>query len=252
MHEEPALTLIGTGHVFQIEDTIRDAILALRPAVVFVELDRGRLSALLHRRRTGEAPPVRGSFVQRKLAMFQEQVAKRYGGEVGGEMVAAVEAAGMVGARVLLIDRPAQVTVQRALKELTWREKGRALGLVIGGGFRALVPSKRPDIDDEVRKYQADSLASLAELQGRFPTVHRVVIHERDLLMADRIRKIMEDAPSGLAVVGDGHIPGMLEQLSDLSPRVFRLSEVRAGTLPKPTAFGVSDDGNSASFGFEP
>ncbi|MGB1585671.1 MAG: hypothetical protein ACPHID_01320, partial [Thermoplasmatota archaeon] len=46
----PKVTLIGTGHVFRIEDTVRDAIIALRPGIVFIELDRGRLRGLMHRR----------------------------------------------------------------------------------------------------------------------------------------------------------------------------------------------------------
>ena len=254
MDDDRRLTLIGTGHVFQIEHTIREAILALRPDVVFVELDRARLQGLLHRRRTGESPPARGNWIHRRLHAFQEQVAKRYGGEVGGEMIAAVEEAGLVGAQVALIDRPAEVTVQRTLKALTWREKGRALGLLLGGGVRSLFPGKRPDIDAEVEKYQNDPLAALAELEGRFPSVHRVVIAERDALMARHIRRAMQDHRNGVAVVGDGHVAGMEALLSDLSPETFRLPEVRAGRLPRSwtVAPGGTDASYSVDVSFDP
>src|SRR5262245_32001674 len=98
-----ALTLIGSGHVFQVKDTIRDAVVALRPDIVFVELDAGRLQVLLDRKARGGAPappPPSAGYVQKRLQRFQEQVAGLYGADVGEEMLAAVQAGQEVGARV--------------------------------------------------------------------------------------------------------------------------------------------------------
>lgn len=230
------LTLIGTGHVFQIEKTIQDAIHALRPDVVFVELDRGRLQALLHRRQHGEAPPAKGAgWVQRRLMTFQQQVAGQYGAEVGGEMLAAVDAAQAIGARIALVDRPADVTLRRAMKQLTWREKLRGIKELLKGSVAGLRPGKRGDLEAELERYQKDPAAALAQLSNTFPTIHRVVIAERDALMATRIRRAMEQVERGVAVVGDGHVSGMQDLLADLEPTCYRLEAVRAGDLPKPT-----------------
>lgn len=230
------VTLIGTGHVFRIEDTVRDAIIALRPDIVFIELDRGRLQGLLHRRQHGELPQShgKGGFVHRRLHAFQQAIAKQYGGQVGEEMLAAVDGAQAVGARIALVDRPADATIKRAIKELTWKEKFRVVGQFLGGSAKAVLPGKRADMEDEVRRYQQDPQAALMELAKTFPTIHRVVIEERDHLMAGRIRHAMQACRHGVAVVGDGHVEGMQRILADLELESYRLGAVREGRLPKP------------------
>ncbi len=228
------LVLIGTGHVFRIRDTIREAIEALGPDIVFVELDQGRLNALMHRERTGAMPPGKGGFVQTRLQKFQQDVAKMYGAEVGGEMVAAVQAGQALGARVRLIDRLGQTTIRRAIKELTWKEKGRAVGQVFKAGFARILPSKGASMEEELQRYQNDPAAALEELKRQFPTVWRVVIDERDDHMARAIRHGLMGTTLGVAVVGDGHVGGIMERLSDLDVTSYRLPDVRAGQLPKP------------------
>lgn len=243
------LTLMGVGHVFQIADTVRMAIHALRPDVVFVELDRGRLGALLERQRTGRSPEAaRAGFVHGRLARFQEQVAKSYGADVGEEMLAAALAGRAVGARVVLVDPPAGDTVRRVLKELTWRERLRGLGMgaksVVQGLFR-----RRPAIEDELRRYEEDPEAMLEELRRAFPTVHRIVIAERDAVMARRIRRGLAGARHGVAVLGDGHVGGVLRHLAGIEATVYRLADVRGGRLPRPVD-GASEDGASFAFSF--
>lgn len=247
------LTLIGTGHVFRIEEDVRGAIQALRPDVVFVELDRGRLQALLARRR-GEAVPEPDGFLHRRLQRFQESIAGLYGADVGSEMVAAVDGARLVGAALLLVDPPAHDTVRRVLRELTWRERFRALGTFLGGLGRSLVPRRnaRARVEEEMRRYQEDPEAVLEELQHDFPTVHRIVIAERDELMARRIRRHLAGRRHGVAVLGDGHVGGVLRHLSGLDVEVHRLADVRAGRLPKPiAATGAPGETGSVRFGFQ-
>lgn len=257
------LTLIGSGHVFQVRDTIHQAIVALRPDIVFVELDRGRLHALMERQKAAQAaqagqtkapakaPPDAG-FVQRRLQRFQEGVAGMYGADVGEEMLAAVHAAQEVGARIALIDPPADDTVRRVLKELTWRERLRAGGLLVGGTVSGLLRrGKKADIEAEIHRYQQDPAAALGELKVKFPTLHRIVIAERDAIMARRIAKHLAGARHGVAVVGDGHVPGLVALLGDLQPTVYRLADVRGGRLPRPLASVASGSTTEVRFGFD-
>jgi len=232
-----ALTLIGTGHVLQIDAAIRDAILAIRPEVVAVELDNGRLRALLDRRAGRPMPPARG-FIAKKLQAFQEQMALHYGTQSGAEMLAAVDAARTIGARILLIDRPINETMRRAIKEITWREKFRGAGMFLKNGAKALW--NRPtsaDMEEEVNRVLHDPSAALAEMGKDFPSLMRVVIEERDEIMA----RAIQDLENVVAVVGDGHVPGMAERLALQLPVVYRLADVQAGRLPKPDSY---------SFGF--
>lgn len=246
------LAIIGTGHVFQVRDTIRQAILALRPDVVCVEIDRGRLGALLDRQ-AGKKQEAKGGFIQRRLHGFQAEVAGLYGAAVGEEMLAAVQAGQEVGARIALIDPPADQTLRRLLKELTWREKARGVGMALKGGFMALMGrgGSKGDLEAELKRYQDDPEGVLKELKDTFPTVHRIVIAERDALMARRIGALMPGARQGVAVVGDGHVPGLVRLLDDLKPTVYRMADVRAGRLPKPQATVASGTTEKVSFGFD-
>ncbi|MES2153648.1 MAG: TraB/GumN family protein [bacterium] len=247
------LTLIGAGHVFQIEDAIRQAILALQPDVVFVELDRGRLNGLIEKRRGNAAQP-KGGFVHKRLAKVQESVAGMYGADVGGEMLGAVGAAQQLGARVSFIDDAAEDTLRRALSQLTWREKFRAVGMLIGGAAKSAIPRNRrnakADIEAEIKRYQDDPESVLGpegELARKFPTIHRIVIRERDEKMAKRIRTQLAGIRHGVAVIGDGHLNGMIPMLADLKPTVFRLADVRDGRLPRALPFAT---GTTEKIGF--
>ncbi len=256
------LTLIGAGHVFDIEHAIVDAIHAIRPERVFVELDRGRLMALVQKARGEDrAPAAKAGLLHRRLERFQSRVAQGYGTEVGSEMLAAVRAAQEVGAQLGLIDQPAQETLSRVMKQLTWREKIRGAGILAASPFRSLaakVRRKTPgeSIEDEIQRYQDDPGAMLDELGRHFPTVRRVVIDERDELMARRLHEGLMGIVHGVAVVGDGHVNGLVRHLAEQEPAieavVYRLADVREGRLPKPPmpAAVESKDTDSVSFGF--
>lgn len=246
------LVLVGTGHVLQIQQTVREAIEALRPGVVFIELDAGRLRSLMERR-AGRSQPRAGSWFHRRLQAFQETVAKAYGAEPGGEMLAAVEGAQATGAAIHLVDRRVDITLKRALKELTLRERLRALGLMTSGFAKSLLPgrkSTRDSVEAELTQYSADPEKALDELGDRFPTLRRVVIDERDTFMARRIRNGLRGVPLGVAVVGDGHVPGLLRHLSDLDVTAYRLDDVRQGRLPRPDPREATGNAR-VSFGFD-
>ncbi|HET6398417.1 MAG TPA: TraB domain-containing protein [Candidatus Thermoplasmatota archaeon] len=236
--------LIGTGHVFRLEDTVLGAIRHYRPQAVGVELDRGRLEGLLARER-GEAPEAAGGFVHRKLQRFQESLASSYGTKAGGEMVAAVRGARELGARLLLLDVAVDDLVRRVVKELTWRERARLVAQFTAGmarlGWARLRPGpkdgerdpSRDAVEAEIRRYQEDPEATMGKLATDFPTIHRIVIAERDERMARHLRSAVRQGLSVVAVVGDGHLVGMLPMLADLHPVVHRLADVRAGRIPQ-------------------
>jgi pheromone shutdown protein TraB len=225
---------------------VRDAIAAWQPDAVFVELDAGRLRGLLERARTGADPPG-GTFLQRRLQGFQRSVAAQYGAEAGEEMLAAVQAGQAVGARVLLVDRPAQVTLDRARKALGLRERLRAAGLVLAGVVKGF--GRRASVEKEVQRYQEDPTAALADVAGKFPNLYRVLITERDEMMANGIRRGLAGARLGVAIVGDGHVPGLLARLGDLAPAVYRLGDVREGRLPRGLV--ARGDAQTVRFGFD-
>ncbi len=125
--------------------------------------------------------------------------------------------------------------------------------MVSGGLVKAAWPPSRrkakEQVEAELKAYQADPEKMLGEIKAKFPTIHRVLIEDRNRNMAARIRKLAEGGHRRIvAVLGDGHIGGMLPLLADLSPKVFRLADVREGRLPRgPVATGTP---SAVSFSF--
>ena len=120
------------------------------------------------------------------------------------------------------------------------------MAMLAEGGLKGLFRRRnaRREVEDEIARYEADPEAALAELGRSFPTLRRVVIDDRDTFMARNIRAGLAGIHVGLAVVGDGHVPGLLRHLHDLEVETYRLSDVRGGRLPKP------DPGSTSTVGF--
>jgi pheromone shutdown protein TraB len=56
-----------------------------------------------------------------------------------------------------------------------------------------------------------------------------VLIDDRNKFMADRLKDISAKHGNVFAVIGDGHIPGIMEQLRPLEVKAIRLRDVRTG-----------------------
>lgn len=236
--------------MFELRAAIRHLILTERPNVVALELDADRLQGLLARRagsRPSSADVKRHGRVYRALVKFQESVAESFGAEPGSEMLAAVDAAPLVGARVALIDRNAQQAVKDIVSQMSIWEKLRFFWM----GLVSSLPSrKKASIEAELARYHADPEAYLGELGDQFPTIKRVLIDERNVHMADQLRGLARDVPVVLAVVGDGHVPGLVGLLKDLSPVVHRLKDLPAVTSGSAVQWAQPDGTSRVGFSF--
>jgi pheromone shutdown protein TraB len=211
------IILLGVGHVFDIAETVRRIIEAEHPDVVCVELDPARYQALLHPGGRTEA-----RLTYRLLATFQKRLASQYGGEVGSEMLAATKTAQEIGADVMLIDADAQRMFRRLYAEMPFPEKAR-LGL--SAVTSIFISSKR--VEQELESFQQNEGAYMAEMGEQFPTLKRILLDERNQLMAKRIDSAASRYPVVLAAVGDGHVDGILELLDRDDVKVYRLKDIR-------------------------
>ena len=219
------ITLIGVGHVFVISESVKELIRARRPEVVCLELDPGRYRALLERRESTRVP-----MQYRLLAFVQKRLASKFGGEVGEEMIAAAKAASEVGAKVALIDMDASKVFALLWRRMSFREKIR----MMGGAFAGLFLSKER-VEEEMEKYETRESQYMEVLGEDFPAVKEVLIDDRNKHMAKQITTIMAEHQSIVAVVGDGHIPGLLEALKPLEVETVRLKDLRAAPPPSPS-----------------
>jgi len=87
------ITLIGTGHVFNLSAALLSIFDEKEPEVVAVELDPQRYQAILLRNTdpaTYNASKKNLPIIYRVLAQFQESMAEQYGVNAGDEMLTAI------------------------------------------------------------------------------------------------------------------------------------------------------------------
>jgi pheromone shutdown protein TraB len=219
------ITLLGVGHVFDIGRSIRSEILARRPKVVALELDAIRYQALLSR-----SPRAHGLSPLALLAQFQIRIARQYGVEVGDEMIAAARAAQEIGSELALIDQDSRAILRRVWSEMSIREKVRLVTSVIGGFF-----TRKERVEAELQRFYQDEPGVLKEFAREMPTAKRLLIDERDASMAHAIRQLADSKGDIVAVVGEGHIDGLLRELAGAPVQVVHLQELRASP-PGPNA----------------
>ena len=117
---------------------VRETILGLKPEVVALELDEGRLIALEN---PGKSSGRGGGGSFLAMMLLERFAGEMTGSPPGQEMLRAVEAARAVGARVAFVDLPIGMTVG-SLRKLPLREKVRlgvdslvSIALLPFGGF---------------------------------------------------------------------------------------------------------------------
>ncbi len=251
------IVLVGTAHVSKKSvEEVRAAVETFAPDIVGVELDQGRYKALSQRAEWAKTPVTeiirsgRAYFFMASLflASFQRRLAERFGVEPGGEMIEAVNLAHARKAKLALLDRDIGVTLKRAWRLMTLREKLRFAweAWAVLFGIRRLAdldaaqreaegkPPKPEDLEAELAELMdEDVLTEMMEEIGRFaPSVKRVLIDERDEFLAKRI---LLSAKEGrvVAVIGAGHIKGVRAAIARGLPELPPFEELNQVPEPK-------------------
>jgi len=210
--------LVGTAHVSarSVED-VREVIESVQPDTVCVELDEARHKALVEGEAWRELDVVQ--VVRRKqatlllshlvLAAFQRRLGEKLGVRPGAEMLQAVQSAEAAGAGLVLADRDIRVTLRRTWSGLTLWDKLR-----LGGQLMTMLVFSPEFGEEEIEQLkEKDMLSQVMEtFATAFPRAKETLISERDLYLAEKVRAAPGDKV--VAVVGAGHVPGMLEHLA--------------------------------------
>jgi pheromone shutdown protein TraB len=218
----PRITLIGTGHVFDIAKRVREEVRRRSPQVVGIELDPPRYHALRNKNKDKRGVPI----VYRLLADFQTRIANEYGVEAGDEMIAASDEARDLGVPLALIDKDAQQTFTRLRLEMSLGEKARLLGSAIVG-LLPILPGK--SVEKQVQEMQEDYSSYFEEMGKKFPTLKRVLLDERNEHMARALSDLSKTNERVVAVIGDGHVDGILTILIEqgFDVETVRLKQLR-------------------------
>jgi pheromone shutdown protein TraB len=88
------------------------------------------------------------------------------------------------------------------------------------------------------------------ELCEKFPTLQRTLIDEGNDRIAEMIRRTAAEHGDVAAVVGDGHVVGVVERLKDIAPEVHRLREIRKRAAAFTADAEVAPGGAAVRFGY--
>jgi pheromone shutdown-related protein TraB len=211
------LFIVGTAHVSKKSvEEVQRVIDEVRPDTVCVELDQARYDTLVN----GAAwrkldiftviKQKRVLFLMTSLALtaFQRKMGERLGVKPGAELLAAVEKANEVGAKVVLADRDVQATLKRTWASLSfWNKSQLAAGLLaVPFSVQEIEEAQIEDLKDK------DNISEmLAQLAEQMPGLKEPLIDERDRYLMSMV----QEAPGQriVAVVGAGHVEGMLTHL---------------------------------------
>ncbi len=239
------ITLIGTGHVFDLTTPLLTILDDKHPDVVCVELDPQRYQALLQRQTASDAPsgpPDKNlPFIYRLLARFQENMAHQYGVQAGSEMLTAINYASSHQLPLEFIDTNAQQLFTTMWQTMPMSEK---LKLLLSGVTGLFVSRSR--VETELAKYEHDFDAYIAEISARFPTIKKVLIDDRNQNMANALTALNDRYQQIVACIGDGHIHGITALLTQ---HQIPYEAIRLHDLQSISA--ASADGASASFSTE-
>lgn len=207
------ITLIGTGHVFNLSAAILALFDEKQPEIVGVELDPQRYQAILLRNTdptSYHAAKRNLPLIYRMLAQFQENMAEQYGVSAGDEMLSAINYAQSHQLPIAFLDANAQQLFTHMWKTMPFIERFRLLFSGVAGLF---VTKKR--VEQELKHYQQDFDTYLQEIGKKFPTIKKTLIDERNTHMAQKLFELHEKHKSIVACVGDGHIPGISRLLEE-------------------------------------
>ena len=238
------ITLIGTGHVFNLSQALLNIFDEKQPDILCVELDKQRFNALMMKKNDPEGYKKAEKnlpIIYKLLSRFQESMANEYGVTAGEEMITTINYAQSHQLPVAFIDMNAQRLFSRMLKTMSFSEKFRIMFSGIGGLF---ISKKR--VEKELEKLEGNFDTYLEQIGKKFPTIKRVLIDERNEHMVQQLKAANEQHEKIIAVIGDGHVPGISKLLEkkELDFEAIRLSELRNKAPAKPNS-------SSASFSLE-
>ena len=216
------ITIIGTGHVFNISETILFLIKQIWPQAVLVELDERRLKAMESPDSGVQAQDdVELPWIYRNTAKYQARMSKKYGTSTGNELLTAVQSGRLIGAEIGTID----IDVVKITAEM-WGE------MPFGERFRYTVSTLLDRIGGKRRIEKAvDNLSenqdkTVEAMRRRYPTMVRKLIDERNEYMLSKIQPYTEKYDNIVIVVGDFHVEGLVEGLEGKDIRKIRLGDI--------------------------
>nr|WP_321464750.1 TraB/GumN family protein [uncultured Desulfobulbus sp.] len=213
------ILLVGTAHISrQSTDLVQQVIEQEQPDAVCIELDEKRYTALsrpnawenLDLKQVIKTRQLATLLVNLVLATYQKKLGGQLGIMPGTELLTAAQAAQRFNIPIALCDRDVRVTLRRAWKATSLWKKGLLLATLVTSLF------DRTELDeDKLTEMRSKDVLSqlIQELGTALPQTKAVLIDERDIFMAEKIKQT--DGQRLVAVVGAGHMEGIKRSLQE-------------------------------------
>ncbi|MBA4397910.1 MAG: TraB family protein [Syntrophus sp. (in: bacteria)] len=211
------IIIVGTAHVSRDSaELVEKVIDEEKPDVVCVELCQARFDALKQKdkwQQTDIVKVIRENrtallLAQLMMVSFQRKIAEKFNVNPGEEMLRAIAKAEATGAGIVLADREIRITLMRTWRMMRCWTKMKFLTEMI---FSLLVSEEITEEDIEKLKEHDVLDLALRTVGEKLPEVKTTLIDERDQYLAHRIGHA--EGKKIVAVVGAGHVPGILRQI---------------------------------------
>ncbi|MBA0782801.1 hypothetical protein Gotri_000625 [Gossypium trilobum] len=187
----------------------------LKPQVVFLELCSSRVAVLTPQNLKVPTVAEMVDMWKKKHNMFGilyswflAKVASRLEVFPGSEFRVAFEEAMKYGGKVILGDRPVQVTLRRTWGKMPLWHKIKLLYSLL---FQAVFLPSPEELNKMLKDMDDVDMLTLViqEMSKEFPTLMETLVHERDQFMSSTLLRTASEHSSVVAVVGKGHLQGI-------------------------------------------
>jgi pheromone shutdown-related protein TraB len=203
------LVIVGTSHIAESSlEEIEFVFNKENPDLIAVELDQQRLYALLSNQKPNYSPRMikeiglKGYLFALFGSLIQQKLGDIVGIKPGSDMLRAVQLAKLNNKKIALIDRDVRITLSRLSNAIGWKEK---LNFVIDLFSAPFSKKMKINLKAVPEKELIKKLLGL--LKKRYPGVYRVLVEERNKILALKLKTLLENYPDQkiMVVLGSGH-----------------------------------------------
>lgn len=211
------IILVGTAHISKESAALVERVIVREmPATVCVELCRVRLEALQHKDKWQEMDIVRVIREKRAslllfqllLASIQKKMARKFQVNPGEDMLRAIVTAEAYHAEIVPVDREIRISLLRTWRSMSLLGKVKLLPEMLLSLF---IPEDITAEQVEQLKQQDALELALRAVADKLPEVKTILIDERDQYLAHAIGQA--SGPKIVAVIGAGHVKGVMENI---------------------------------------
>jgi pheromone shutdown protein TraB len=195
MHKYKNLTIIGTSHIsIESINEVKNFLISKKPKIIALELDKARFIALTQKKEKNNISDIKyiglkGYFFNLLGSYIEKKLGRLVGVAPGTEMKTAIKIAKKIKSRISLIDQDIRITLKKLSKEITWKEKFNFIADIIKGIF------KKQKIKIDLTKVPNEEFIKklLKQVKDRYPSFYKVLIKERDLIMAKNLNTLINN-----------------------------------------------------------